>query len=132
MGIKITESLQVSVAREHFMKQPNKDTARLLVHTWEDSKTKPHIDAPTREEMLTFGTIVKHFKHDPSNKEDRLNYTYIILGTAKHTETKEPLVIYRGLYGEYSVCARPAEMFLSEVDHEKYPDVTAPYRFDVY
>lgn len=83
---------------------------------------------------LTKGRIVQHFKRELMTAEDRESepkkYTYEIIGTAMHTETEETLVIYHALYDDTKLYARPAEMFLSEVDREKYPKVKQKFRFE--
>ncbi len=40
---------------------------------------------------------------------------YTVLGVAKHSETLEPMVVYRAEYGERGLWVRPAEMFAETV-----------------
>ena len=40
---------------------------------------------------------------------------YEVMGTAQHSESEEPLVVYRALYGDYGLWVRPLEMFTETV-----------------
>ena len=65
--------------------------------------------------------VYKHFKGD----------YYLVEDIAKHSESKEKYVVYRRLHGDDSLWIRPVEMFLSELDHKKYPNVKQKYTFEL-
>lgn len=73
-----------------------------------------------KDRHFAIGTVVKHFK----------GKIYRIEDFAKNTETGEMMVVYRQMYPPFYLFVRPEEMFCSEVDHEKYPDVTQKYRME--
>ena len=45
---------------------------------------------------------------------------YEVLGVARHSETMEPMVVYRALYGEHGLWVRPADMWTETVDRDGY------------
>ena len=73
-----------------------------------------------KRELVVHG-IYRHFKGD----------SYIVEDVAIDSESGEELVLYRALYGDGILYARPAKMFLGLVDTEKYPDVKQKYRFEL-
>ena len=90
----------------------------------------------SRASLFAPGGRAVHFKRflappEALEREQSL-YLYEIVGVAEHTETGEKLMVYRPLYGEGGLYARPLAIFLSEVDREKYPDSRQQYRFEPY
>ena len=43
---------------------------------------------------------------------------YQVIGLAKHSETGEPMVVYRALYGEGGLWVRPEAMFLDTMERD--------------
>lgn len=74
--------------------------------------------ANAKENMI--GYKFRHFK----------GKVYIVKDIAIHSETAEPMVIYTRFDEPLDIWCRPLDMFCSEVDHEKYPEVTQKFRFE--
>ena len=78
----------------------------------------------TRRPIPEPNEIYRHFKG---------NY-YKIIAVGHHSETGEQMVVYydtsKKVSSPSNPCIRPLEMFMSEVDHKKYPDVKQRYRFE--
>ena len=86
----------------------------------------------TMDNRFKPGDIVQHFKRETLSQKDKEKniYLYKIVGLAKHTETKEMVVVYQSLYGDFGMYVRPYDMFIGKVDKEKYPDIRQVYRFE--
>ena len=78
------------------------------------------------ERKVKINGIYKHFKGGKA----------VVLTLCKHSETMEDMVVYACVGSDNShhqdgIYARPLKMFLSEVDHDKYPDIKQKYRFEL-
>ena len=57
---------------------------------------------------VTEGALYRHFK----GNEDE------VVDLAHHSETQEPVVVYRALYGEYGLWVRPFDMFFETIERD--------------
>ena len=64
----------------------------------------------TYEEALTVipNGRYRHFKGNE----------YEVIGIARHSETMEPMVVYKALYGEGGIWVRPADMWIETVERD--------------
>jgi hypothetical protein len=51
---------------------------------------------------------IGHYRHYKGGQ-------YEVIGTARHSETLEPMTVYRALYGEHGLWVRPAAIFSEQV-----------------
>ena len=78
------------------------------------------------ERIVKVNKVYRHFKGSRA----------LVLTLCKHSETMEDMVVYacmgNGSNSNHTdaIYVRPKDMFLSEVDHDKYPDVKQKYRFE--
>ena len=85
--------------------------------------------------------LTRHFKTIPISEFDRplpqvgqkykhfkIGKVVTIIGLSRHTESEEISVVYDY---EGSIWNRPLNMFMSEVDKEKYPNASQKYRFEL-
>ena len=83
------------------------------------------------EERIKNGNIVRHFKKE-INAGSPMSYTYQVIDiNARETDNYERVVIYKALYGGGDFFVRKYDEFMSEVDHNKYPNIKQKYRFEV-
>ncbi len=114
--------IPVSLDKEEYMELNTEPE----INETEESENR-NADTPKRD--IQAGDIVQHFKREWVSPETS-EYLYKVLAVAYHTENGEKLVIYQALYAPFKICARPYDMFMSEVDREKYPDIRQKYRFE--
>ena len=74
---------------------------------------------------VKIGQTYRHFK---GNIDKVIDIAFD--SESNNDDERKKVVIYEALYGDHDHWARPYDMFNSEVDHEKYPDVKQKYRFE--
>ena len=91
-----------------------------VIESGEDcSGAVPTIKIKEQRNLPKSGDVFVHFK----------GKLYTVICLALHTETNELMVVYKR-NNEDTIYVRPLNMFMSEVDKEKYPDVKQKYRFE--
>lgn len=85
----------------------------------EDNRMINQVTAEVYKERMV-GKRYRHFKGG----------IYVVSDIAVHSETAELIVIYKSFDKPSLVWARPLNMFLSEVDRNKYPEVEQEMRFE--
>ena len=82
-------------------------------------------------QIIKVGDKVRHFKYETLTEQEKAEnlYIYTIIGFGQHTETNELCVIYQSVRN-HEVWIRPVDMFMSEVDSKKYPNIKQKYRFE--
>lgn len=77
------------------------------------------------DRVIKIGRTYRHFKGNMYKVLD------IVYDSEESNDNEyKKVVIYQALYGDRLKWARPYEMFNSEVDHKKYPDIKQKYRFE--
>lgn len=74
---------------------------------------------------IIIGKTYRHFKGNLYKVLDIVNDS-----ESNNDSEYKKIIVYEALYGDHLHWARPYEMFSSEVDHEKYPEVKQKYRFE--
>ena len=92
------------------------------------------------KENCDLALLTRHFKKDVQQDIERkvviggkyrhfkIGKIVTVIGVSRHTETEEVTVVYDY---EGTLWNRPIEMFMSEVDREKYPNTKQKYRFEL-
>ena len=93
----------------------------LMEETKEIQEQRRLLGAKYRRSIPQSGEVWDHFKG---------NGYKIVACPVMHTESQELYCVYQALYGSYGIYCRPLDMFMSEVDHEKYPQAGQKYRFE--
>jgi hypothetical protein len=93
----------------------------LMEETKEIQEQRRLLGAKYRRAIPQSGEVWYHFKN---------NDYKIVACPVMHTESQEIYCVYQALYGNYGIYCRPLDMFMSEVDHEKYPQAVQKYRFE--
>lgn len=125
--IEIEEAKQI-VINSFFPDLLNNMPVRVRHYTaeyWADEIMKDRDPNCPVKRLIVVGGVYRHFKGGKAH----------VLNLAKHSETGECLVIYECLDAQHTgfndgIYARPIDMFLSEVDKNKYPDARQKYRFE--
>ena len=125
LGCETVAFPSISTGVYHF---PVERAAAIAVRTvWDFLRKSEHVREVTMVDILpeTVEVFRKAWEDfcleiPPGHYRHFKGGEYRVVGTARHSETLEPMVVYRALYGEGGLWVRPAAMWNERVDRDGY------------
>lgn len=129
------------ILKEQIIETPNKEKKEnknflycpaIYLHFKNKYYATMDISVPKNRKFLTeISSDCEIFKANYTEQDGHFIFIYKYNNKYFHNSKYEKLVLYKSLYDDTGIYARPYDIFMSKVDKEKYPDSKQEYRFEL-